>query len=263
MTFTYAPSAAGISWIDLSETINQRMEMQEKLLELSKNTTAIQCNLTSETSDQTMNELMAQAQGIEDAANASIGGAAAGIFVSVGSLGLALKTMPTSESQTLTNDVGVAEKPVLPGSNTTEMEDLTPPNPTPGSVQLEAQNTASSPAPTSSTSTNTQSGAPSNNETGGRTTAVRAQMNKYFSEHGSVLAQTVNSGISASGQASQADETRKQAIAKSIEAAAQGIAAVMNQQQSMLSSSIGSTDTSFNNTEGTITTIIQVSAVRG
>ena len=73
----------------------------------------------------------------------------------------------------------------------------------------------------------------------------------------------MNSGIAAGGQIMQSNATLAQAKAKQIEALAQGLSSVMNAQGQMLSSAISGCDNSMNNTESTITTIIQVSAVRG
>lgn len=262
MTLTYQPSAAGISWLALTQSIDQRMQMEQDLLELSKNSTKVQCDMTSATSTQTFNELTYQASGLEAAANASMSGAIVGGVVSLGTLAGALGTMPRSPSQTITNDIGIeGQTPkAITASNEIEMEEMS--TSVPGKAVVSGTNTApqSTNAPAS---TNTQAGAPSNSEAGGNTSPVRNQLNRYLTEHGTVLSQTFSQSINSAGQMTQADYTRKQAIAKSIEVAAQQIAQVMNQQQSMLSSSISSADTFANNTEGTFTTIIQVSAVRG
>ncbi len=270
MTFTYAPSAAGISWLALTQTIDQRMQMEQDLLKLSETSTNVQCNMTKASSEQTFQELTASAQGLENSAWANIGGAGAGIVMSGVSLAGALKTMPTSEAQTINQDVGIAAKPTnLLASNEVEMTEMKPiavPPSTGGTVQVNSANTNTPPQnsnPSSSTPTNTQSGAPSNNETGGKTTQGTATWHNFWTNHGNTLSTALTQTGSATGTMLQADATHKQAIAKSIEVAAQGIAQVMNQQQSMLSSSISGADTFFNNTEGTFTTIIQVSAVRG
>ena len=156
--------------------------------------------------------------------------------------------------------MGIAEKPVVLQANEVQMQEI--PNAVQGAVEINGR-AAPAPATTTTAATNTPSGAASSNETGGQPNHLSAQINRYFTDHGSILSQTVSSGFSSSGQIAQAEYTRKQAVEKSIEVAAQGISQVMNQQQSMLSSTISSCDTFFNNTESTATTIIQVSAVRG
>lgn len=262
MTFSYQPSAAGISWLSMSSAMDQRMQMEQDLLKINSEGTKVQCNMTQTSSEQTLNELNAQADGIQKSAIGTMTGAFAGMAVSVGSFIGAYKTMPTEESQTTTNKVTIEkvdEGTSVVGKPSSQLSSNV--EPVEGTASINGQNGTS--GNVQETKSQTTPAKDTNNANGGKTTPSRAAWNNFWTSNGRELSNLVSTVGSSSGSMLQADETRKQAIAKSIAVATQGIADVMKQQQGMLSSAIGSCDTSFNNTEGTFTTIIQVSAVRG
>lgn len=245
MTLSYQPSAAGISWLSMCQNTVSTMEREQALLALSATTTDVQTTLTLTDSTQTLKELNDQAQGMEQSAWYSIGGAIGGMLTSLGTgIGTAL-TSPKNPT-VAENEITVTEKNLNTG-NESELENLGVQNN--GAASVEGQNT-------SATTAETTTAKPAAEEKG-------SALQNYLSSHGSYLSSFVNSGIQAIGNTQQASYTEKQAQDKALEAVAQGIASVMNSMQGMTAAAISSCDTFFNNTEGNFTTIIQVSAVRG
>lgn len=245
MTFAYQPSAAGISWLSMCQNTVSTMEREQALLALSATTTDVQTTLTLTNSTQTLKELNDQAQGMEQSAWCSMGGAIGGMLTSLGTgIGTALNSPKTTTPAE--NDITVTEKNINPanesGIEMSEMRDN-------GAASLDAQN----PSPTTAS---TAASKPAAEEKG-------SALQNYLSSHGSYLSSFVNSGGQAIGNIQQAAYTQKQAQDKALETIAEGIASVMSSMQGMLTSAISSCDTFFNNTEGNFTTIIQVSAVRG
>ncbi len=248
MTLQYQPSAAGISWLTMCESLNSRMQMEQDLLDISATTTAIQANLTGVSSNQTLAELNDQASGLRQQANMQILGAALGIVTSVGTYGLGLGLLK-SPANTSENTMGLKQQ-------TEELGDVElstfKSNAEPISATVDAQPASTSDAPAATTATKAASEE--------QTMSPHARM---LLEHGTTIGGMIQSGINAGGQSLQAQATAKQAQDKALEVEAQGIASVMNSQQQMTAANINSCDTFFNNTEGNFTTIIQVSAVRG
>lgn len=245
MTITYQPSAAGISWLVLSEVLSNREEMAEDLLKLSAENSKVQINLSEATADQTLKELSAAAEGQRQNAIFTLSGAGAGIGLSIGTFAGAIATRPQEETSSVKNSIELEEKSSLPPLS--KIDDQL------GEVELQGEN---KPAPTSSTSKE-----PTEEKETKQPQA--SPLHRYLTDHGYLLANTTQTGIQSLGGLQQAKYTAIQAEEKSLEVIAQGIASVMNTQGGMLSSAVGSSDTFFNNTEGAITTIIQVSAIRG
>ena len=256
MTFAYQPSAAGISWLTLCQTLDSRAIMEKELMKLSGTNSQVQIDMTKSTADSTLEDLTKQADG--QAANAyfTMGAAAAGIATSVGTSIGSIMTMPTKPATgETTTSIGLTKNQSSENVSS-ELKNLNPPQ---GTAQIVAQNTT-----TATTETNTPSGntnvAPAD---ANQTLPPRSGWNVLWTEHGSSLSQSLNAGIKAGGDIALSNYTLAQAKAKQMEALAGGIKTVMDAQGQMLSSAISGCDNSMNNTESTITTIIQVSAVRG
>ncbi len=247
MTLQYQPSAAGISWLTMCESLNSRMQMEQDLLDISATTTAIQANLTGVSSNQTLAELNDQASGLQQQAWMQISGAVLGIATSLGTYGLGLGLLKNS-ANTSENTVGLKQQ-------TEELGDveLSPLKSNGEAISAEVGGQLAS--------TSEGTGAPA-----AKAASEEQTMNPHarmLMEHGTTIGGMFQSGINAGGQVLQAQATAKQAQDKALEVEAQGIASVMNSQQQMTAANINSCDTFFNNTEGNFTTIIQVSAVRG
>ncbi|MGH2638998.1 MAG: hypothetical protein ACRDF4_06930 [Rhabdochlamydiaceae bacterium] len=249
MTFAYQPSAAGISWLTLAQTLDSRTEMEKDLLALSAENSEVQINMTQTSADQTFNELTAQANGQEQNAIFTMTGGAAGIVASVASLAGSIATRPVGENSTIKSTVGVEQ--VEDKSSTLNAPKPLETQPS-GSARVTAQNEPSSASPAKATP------AADKSSSNPRSTPLH----EYLVNHGMLLSQSLSSAIKSFGDMQQAKYTMDQAAAKRLEVLAQGLSTVMNAQGQMLSSAVGSADTYFNNLESAFTTIIQVSAVR-
>ncbi len=258
MTITYQPSAAGISWLTLSQTLASRAQMEKDLLALSSANSKVQISMTENSSDQTLKELKAAAEGQKQGAYFTLAGSVLGAVASGGTYFGVIKGMPQEETPTSTVTSSIKledEAEVEEPTNSLKLEEMETPEI--GSAQVVGQNESSSQAPASPAKETAADAKKENTPSSQQTT-----LSRYFTEHGSILSQFTNTSITSLGNIQQAKYTAIQAEEKSLEVIAQGLASVMGAQGGMLSSAIGSSDASFNNTESAITTITQVSAIR-
>ena len=85
----------------------------------------------------------------------------------------------------------------------------------------------------------------------------------YWVQNSSQFSQIANQMSQGVGSLVQAKHITDQGQAQAAQALAQGLSAVFNNQNSMLSSALSSCDSYMQNTNGTISALIQTSAARG
>jgi len=277
MTIQYQPGAAGISWLALCDTIKNRAEMQKELLELSAVNSKVQIDMTKLTADQSKNELDNQANGLF----ASGIGGLVGAGLSGLSMGLTYaKQLPLDQQakalnapiEGLENQINTLNSAQDTQVSAREVEANAPEQGEPRAIpnvsaEIEGENPANAVAAPEETNlsetTNVQKKELIRKQSNlAREQADLQNASRAIVDRGHLIAQTLNTAASNAGTMGQASYKLNESKAKALEALAQGLASVMNNQYSMLNSSIDSASRLAADTEQVITTIISVSAVR-
>lgn len=251
MTIQYQASAAGISWMALCEALKGRAEMQQALLELSSTNTAVQLQMTKVSADDELNQLMDQANGQWYAALGQITGAVAGAASSIGMYARQTNLLGQSSklSQGVENEIEMKElAPVAPRVEEVPLVD--------GSASIEGNLET---APVKAQPVKQDDSEP-------KLTPAQQELQRkarFYDTHGQTLAGAVNSVFTSAGSFLNSKWISQQAAHKADETLQTGLAGIMKAQNDMVSAAISSNDSFSGNTEQAITTIINVSAVRG
>ncbi len=258
MTFTYQTSAAGISWLALAAALDSQAQRQKDLLNLYSNNCNVAIQETQVNANAAFDELSHEAQGEQAQGIAGLCGVAAGSITAIGSYGMEmshLKAAQEIESPTK-NSIGVSQKNTPSTTEDIELEEVS----TSAKVNVEPSNSENSKS--GNTPNNTQGDTSKTNKTNPEAD-MRRNKAMWWQQQASNFTGFSNQIGTSSGNIADAQFKAEAAKAKRDEALAAGIAQVMNAQGQVLTSGTDGTNTQMNNTENTISTIIQISAIRG
>ena len=251
MTIQYQASAAGISWMALCEALRGRAEMQQALLELSSTNTAVQLQMTKVSADDELNQLMDQANGQMWAAIGQITGAVAGAASSIGMYARQTNLLSKADALGKGVDTDIEMKELAPVAPHLDDVPLVG-----GSANVEGSLEA---APVKAQSVKKEDSEP-------KLTPAQQELQRsarFYDTHGQTLSNAATSLFNSAGAFANSTFISQQAARKADETLQTGLAGIMKAQNDMVSAAISSNDSYSSNTEQAITTIINVSAVRG
>ncbi len=267
MTIKYEPSAAGLSWLALSQALNSRAQMEQNVFSLYASNTDMMLTETKCQADNAQIELTNQAKSQSLGGWLAMGGSTAGLAMTGLSCGMEVFNQNkavaagniTSSKMDLTETDEVAQ-PANPNGN-----DGAAVNAQNGPLQVddgaEVQGQANSAELEEEEETENSKKKKADKQTPEQKQVLRnadwwSQNSNTFS---SIANQFLGQGVAG---VAQAPYTTNQADAKRVETTAQGLSAVFNSQGGLMTTVLQSCDSYMQGTNGTISTITQVSAIR-